>query len=130
MHLTEGLSYKWVQDKKDERVVLETTRTKYFSIETDIIFLGPLVWKPEVRHEMPELTTEGGCENWRNLILSPARIRVSNQNYHWIQALHLFQNNYVKTKMMACAFIFINMSVRMHILTNFTGFEVKNHVSM
>jgi hypothetical protein len=43
MHLTEGLSYEWVQDKKDERVVLETTRTKYFSIETDIIFLGPLV---------------------------------------------------------------------------------------
>lgn len=43
MHLTEGLSCEWVQDKKDERVVLETTRTKYFSIETDIIFLGPLV---------------------------------------------------------------------------------------
>jgi len=43
MLLTEGLSYKWVQDQKDERVVLATTRTKYFSIETDIVFLGPLV---------------------------------------------------------------------------------------
>jgi hypothetical protein len=80
------------------------------------------VWKPEVRHEMPELTTQCGCENWRNLILSPASYaiikRVSSQNYYWIQLFitynkHCFYFKIItsKLKWQLVIFFIINVSV-------------------